>query len=142
MQQSKSYALMFLIGAFIGGIAVGITADRALSADKHDRRGARSGLDRMSKELDLSATQRAQVDSIMTRRRAQMKEVFKPLHPQIDSLQKLAKVVSDSTHEQLKRVLTPEQGKKLDEMRDRMQKASAEMKARRDGDKDRPSPIP
>ncbi len=137
MQRSKSYALMFLILAFVAGIAVGVTADRALSPDRHDRRGG-SGLDRMSKELSLSATQRAQVDSIMTRRRAQMKELFKPLHPQIDSLQKIAATISDSTHEQIKRVLTPEQGKKLDEMRERGRRAAAENKSHRDSDKPPP----
>lgn len=143
MQRSKSYALMFLIGAFIAGIAVGVTADRFLSRDGHDHRTPRSGLDRMSKELGLSATQRAQVDSIMTRRRNQMHELFKPLRPQIDSIQKIGKAISDSTHEQLKQVLTPEQGKKLDEMRERGKKEAAELRARRDSaGKDRPSPTP
>ena len=56
-------------------------------------------------------------------------------------MQKIAKVISDSTHEQLKRVLTPEQGKKLDEMRERGKKEAAELRARRDSaGKDRPSP--
>lgn len=142
MERSKSYALLFLIGAFIAGIAVGITADRFMMRDGHDHRGPRSGLDRMSKELGLNAAQRAQVDSIMTRRRTQMRELFKPLRPQIDSIQKIGKALSDSTHEQLKRVLTPEQGKKLDEMRERGRKEAAEMRARRDSGKVRPSPTP
>ena len=142
MQRSKSFALMFLLGAFIAGIAVGVTADRVFSRDGHDRRTSQSGLDHMSKELGLNPTQRTQVDSIMTRRRLQMRELFKPLRPQIDSIQKIGKVLSDSTHEQLKRVLTPEQGKKLDEMRDRARKEAAEMRARRDSGKVRPSPTP
>lgn len=143
MQRSKSYALLFLIGAFIAGIAVGVTADRFLSRDGHDHRAPRSALDRMSKELGLNATQRAQFDSIMTRRRTQMRELFKPLRPQIDSIQKIGKAISDSTHEQLKRVLTPEQGKKLDEMRERGRREAAELRARRDSSgKDRPTPIP
>ncbi len=138
MQRSKSYALIFLVAAFIAGIAVGVTTDRAFSRDGHDRRTPQSSLDRMSKELDLTAAQRAQFDSIMTRRRVQMRELFKPVRPQIDSIQKIGKVISDSTHEQLKRVLTPEQGKKLDEMRDRSRKEAAEMRARRDSGKVRP----
>jgi LTXXQ motif. len=133
MQRSKSYAVIFLIVAFIAGIAVGFTADRAMSHDG-DHRAPRSGLDRMAKELDLTAAQRTQFDSIMTQRRRQMREIFKPLHPQIDSLQKIAQVVSDSTHEQLKRVLTPEQGKKLDAMRDRARKEAADARARRDAE--------
>ncbi|HUQ47237.1 MAG TPA: Spy/CpxP family protein refolding chaperone [Gemmatimonadaceae bacterium] len=142
MQRSKSYALLFLIGALIAGIAIGITVDRYFTHDRHDRHGPGSGLDRMSKELDLTAAQRTQVDSIMTRRRTQMRELYKPLRPQLDSLQKIGKVLSDSTHEQLKRVLTPEQGKKLDEMRERGRKEAAEMRARRDSGKVRPSPTP
>jgi LTXXQ motif. len=139
MQRSKSYAVIFLIVAFIAGIAVGFTADRAMSHDG-DRHTPRSSLDRMAKELDLTAAQRTQFDSIMTQRRRQMREIFKPLHPQIDSLQKIAKVVSDSTHEQLKRVLTPEQGKKLDEMRDRARKEAADARARRDADINKAKP--
>ena len=142
MQRSKSYAVLFLIGALVAGIAVGVTADRYLMRDGHDHRTPGSGLDRMSRELNLTAVQRAQVDSIMTRRRTQMRELFKPLRPQIDSIQKIGKVISDSTHEQLKRVLTPEQGKKLDEMRERGRKEAAEMRARRDSGKVRPSPTP
>ena len=142
MQRSKSYAFLFLIGAFIAGIAIGVTADRFMTRDAHEHRGRRSGLDRMAKELDLSATQRAQVDSIMTRRRNQMRELYKPLRPQLDSIQKIGKALSDSTHEQLKHVLTPEQGKKLDEMRERGRKEAAEMRARRDSGKVIPSPIP
>ncbi len=142
MQRSKSYALLFLIGAFIAGIAVGFTLDRFMARDGHGRGGHKSGLDRMSKELDLTTAQRVQVDSIMTRRRNQMRELFKPLRPQIDSIQKVGKALSDSTHEQLKRVLTPEQGKKLDEMRERGRKEAAEMRARRDSERVRPSPTP
>jgi len=141
MQRSKSYAVIFLIVAFIAGIAVGFTADRAMSRDR-DHRSGRTGLDRMAKELDLTPAQRTQFDSIMAQRRRQMREIFKPLHPQIDSLQKIAKVVSDSTHEQLKRVLTPEQGKKLDEMRDRARKEAADARARRDADKTKSAPQP
>jgi hypothetical protein len=45
--------------------------------------------------------------------------------------------MGDSTHEQLKRILNPEQAKKLDEMRDRMRKRAAE-RARGDSGRDRP----
>ena len=142
MQRSKGFALLFLVAAFIAGLAIGVTVDRYMMRDGHDHRGPKSGLDRMSKELNLTARQRAQVDSIMTRRRNQMRELFKPLRPQIDSIQKIGETISNSTHEQLKRVLTPDQGKKLDEMRERGRKEAAEMRARRDSGKFRPSPIP
>ena len=141
MQRSKSVALLFLLAAFVAGIALGFTADRILSRDEH-RRGQRPSRERMAKELKLTPAQRVQFDSIMTSRRTQMRDVFKPLRPQMDSLQKIAKVIGDSTHEQLKRVLTPEQAKKLDEMRERGRKHAAESRGRSGHDKDRPTPVP
>ena len=133
MQRSKSYALLFLLAAFIAGAALGYTGDRLLT-NKHGR-GERPSRDRMAKELGLSTTQRAQFDSIMNSRRAQMRELFNPIRPQMDSLQKIAKAMGDTTHEQLKKILTPEQGKKLDEMRDRMRRREAESRARADSER-------
>ena len=134
MQRSKSYALLFLLAAFVAGIALGFTADRFLSRG-HGGRGDRPSRDRMARELKLTSEQRVKFDSIMNLRRVQMREVFNPIRPQMDSLQKIAKAVGDSTHEQLKRILTPEQATKLDEMRERGRKR-AEERAR--GDSGRP----
>ena len=133
MQRSKSYALLFLLAAFVAGIALGYTGDRVLSHRKHGR-GDRPSRERMAEELKLTPAQRAQFDSIMNVRRTQMRELFKPIQPQMDSLQNVAKVNGDSTHEQLKRILTPGQATKLDEMRDRMRKRAAE-RARGDSNK-------
>src|SRR5512138_6110 len=135
MQRSKSYALLLLLAAFIAGGALGFSVDRVLS-HRHSR-SERPSRDRMAKELNLTPSQRAQFDSIMNARRAQMRELFDPIRPQMDSLQKIAKRMSDSTHEQLKRILNPEQAKKLDEMRERMLKRAAE-RARADSDRSRP----
>ena len=125
MQRSKSYALLFLLAAFIGGVALGYTGDRLISHGKPGR-GDRPSRERMAKELNLTPTQRAQFDSIMNLRRTQMRELFRPIRPQMDSLQNVAKAIGDSTHEQLTRILTPEQARKLDEMRERMRKRAAE----------------
>jgi len=134
MQRSKSYALLFLLAAFIAGGAVGFTADRYFSHHGH-RRSERPSRDRMARELKLTAAQRVQFDSIMNNRRAQMREVFKPIRPQMDSLQKIAKTIGDSTHEQLKRILTPEQAAKLDQMRERGRKRAEEARARGDSER-------
>src|SRR5688500_19040232 len=115
MQRSKSYALMFLLGAFVAGGALGFTADRVMTREKHGR-GGRPSFERMAKELELTPSQRVLFDSITLARRTQMRALWQPLRPQMDSIEKIAKVVGDSTHEQLKRILTPEQGKKLDAM--------------------------
>ena len=123
---------MFLLGAFIAGGALGFTADRLMGSDKGGR-GGRPSFDRMAKELNLTPSQRVQFDSITDRRREQIRILWAPLRPQMDSVQTLAKAVGDSTHEQLKRVLTAEQAVKLDEMRERGRKR-AEARARGDSD--------
>ena len=133
MQRSKSYALLFLLAAFLAGGALGATADRYFSRHGHGR-GDRPSRARMAKELKLTPQQRVQFDSIMNARRVQMREVFSPIRPQMDSLQKIAKAIGDSTHEQLKRILTPEQGRKLDEMRERGRRRAQD---RSRGDSDR-----
>lgn len=100
---------------------MGFTADRVMKHGKHGR-GGRPSIDRMAKELKLTPAQRVQFDSITNRRREQMRALWQPLRPQMDSLSKLGKVIGDSTHEQLKRILNPEQARKLDEMRERGRK--------------------
>ena len=140
MQRSKSYAILFLLAAFVAGLAIGYTGDRVMTHKRPSSRGGRPSLDRMAKELKLSPAQRTQFDSIMADSRTQMRVLWKPLRPQMDSLQKLGRVIGDSTHERLKRVLTPEQAAKLDEMRERGRKR-AEARGR-DGDRNRPPQIP
>jgi Spy/CpxP family protein refolding chaperone len=132
MQQSKWYAVLFLLGAFVAGAAVGVAGDRTV---EHNRGGPRRGVDRMARDLDLTAAQRAAFDTILENRRKQMRELFAPIRPQMDSLMALGEKARDSTHEQLRRVLTPEQRAKFDKMHDEAKKRGAD--ARRRGDRDR-----
>ncbi len=132
MQRSKGFALLFLIGAFIAGVAIGVAADRVVEHDRPGRHGPRSPVDRMARDLDLNAAQRAAVDSILEARRKQMRQLFDPIRPQMDSLMKIGKVMGDSTHEQLRRVLTPEQRVKFDRMHADAKKRGAEARARWD----------
>ena len=135
MQQSKWYALLFLLGAFVAGAAVGVAGDRTIEHNgPMPRGGSRSPLDRMSRDLDLTPAQRATFDTILESRQKQMRQLFAPIQPQMDSLMALGKVVRDSTHEQLRRVLTPEQRVRFDKMHKEAQKRGAD--ARRRGDKE------
>jgi Spy/CpxP family protein refolding chaperone len=129
MERSKWYALLFLLGAFVAGAAVGVAGDRALEHRGPPRRG---GLDRMAQELGLTAPQRAAFDSILENRRKQMRQLFAPIRPQLDSLTALSDKMRDSTHEQLKRVLTPEQQVKFDKMHEEAKKRAAEARRRFD----------
>jgi Spy/CpxP family protein refolding chaperone len=118
MERSKSYAVMFLLGAFVAGGALGFTADRVIDV-KHgrDMRGPRAYRQRMAEELKLTPEQQASVDSLIEQKHRQIVALYKPVKPQLDSIAVLAHVVSDSTHAQIKRLLNADQQVKLDRMR-------------------------
>jgi Spy/CpxP family protein refolding chaperone len=117
MERSKGYALMFLLGAFIAGGALGFTADRVIdSGHRRDMRG-RASRQKMAEELKLTPQQQASIDSLMEQKRQQIVALYKPVKPQLDSIAIAARVVSDSTHAQIKRLLNADQQTKLDRMR-------------------------
>jgi Spy/CpxP family protein refolding chaperone len=132
MASSKGYAVMFLLGAFVAGGALGFTADRVMDA-KHgrDTRGPRTTRQRMAEELKLSPQQQTSVDSLIEQKHRQIVTLYKPIKPQLDSIAVQARVVSDSTHAQIKRLLNPDQQVKLDKMR---AAARRELAERRGGD--------
>ncbi|MDP9204386.1 MAG: hypothetical protein M3P12_02880 [Gemmatimonadota bacterium] len=132
MERSKGYALMFLLGAFVTGGALGFTADRVIGAG-HNRamRGPRAYRQKMAEELKLTREQQASIDSLMEQKHRQIVALYKPVRPQLDSIAVDARVVSDSTHAQIKRLLNPDQQAKLDRMRAAARKELAD---RRGGD--------
>ena len=118
MDRSKGYALMFLLGAFVAGGALGFTADRVIdSGHRREMRGPRASRQKMAEELKLTPQQQASIDSLMEQKRTQIMTLYKPVKPQLDSIAVAARIVSDSTHAQIKRLLNPEQQAKLDRMR-------------------------
>jgi len=118
MERSKGYAMLFLLGAFITGGALGFTADRVLSGERgRDLRGPGSYSQRLARELDLNAQQQASIDSLMEQKRSQIVALYRPVRPQLDSLAIAARVISDSTHAQIKRLLDADQQEKIDKMR-------------------------
>jgi len=132
MERSKGYAVMFLLGAFVAGGALGFTADRVMDA-KHGRemRGPHAYRQRMAEELKLTPKQQTSIDSLIEQKHRQIVALYKPMKPQLDSIAVLTRTVSDSTHAQIKRLLNPEQQVKLDRMRAAARKELAE---RRGGD--------
>ena len=118
MERSKGYALMFLLGAFLTGGALGFTADRFMDAsDRREMRSPRAYQKKLAKELELTPQQQASVDSLIEQKHRQIVALYKPVQPQLDSIAVLSRVVSDSTHAQIKRLLNPAQQAKLDKMR-------------------------
>lgn len=124
MQKSKSLAVIFLLGAFLTGGALGFAADNMMGRERTSgSRGGRESMSaRIAKELDLTPAQRASMDSLMLRRREQIREAYRPIRPQLDSLEKIGRAISESTHAQVRRILNPDQQVKWDAMRDRAKK--------------------
>jgi hypothetical protein len=54
---------------------------------------------------------------LIEQKHRQIVALYKPVQPQLDSIALQARVVSESTHAQIKRLLNPEQQVKLDKMR-------------------------
>jgi hypothetical protein len=131
MDRTKGYALMFLLGAFLAGGALGFSADRALTGQHRAAYGSRAYRQRMAEELKLTPKQQISVDSLIEAKHRQIIALYKPMKPQLDSIAVLARVVSDSTHAQIKRLLNPDQQVRLEEMR---AAARRDLNERRGGD--------
>jgi Spy/CpxP family protein refolding chaperone len=132
MERSKGYAMMFLLGAFLAGGALGFSADRVIGeGHRREMRGPRAYRQKLAEELKLTPQQQASVDSLIEQKHRQIVALYKPVKPQLDSIAVTARVVSDSTHAQIKRLLNSEQQAKLDKMR---AGARRELADRRGGD--------
>jgi len=110
---SRQLALTFLLGALLVGGVVGFTADRFLVGDRLCQRSRAQMRAEFHEELGLTAAQAAAVDSMMDRKQQQISALMKPVRPQL-------KAISDSTHDQIKRLLTAEQQARLDDWRRRL----------------------
>lgn len=122
MRNSKGYAVVFLLAAFIAGAALGFTADRLVHSSGRESRGHDDFRERMAEELHLNPRQKTAIDSLMIERHRQIVALFKPVRPQLDSIGAAARAVSDSTHQQIKRLLNPSQQADFDKMRDAARK--------------------
>lgn len=104
MKDTKNLAIMFLLGAFLTGGALGFSANGYMNRDRICTTGSYgSGLSTiMSKRLQLSHAQESRVDSILDERGRQYRIVMSPIQPKIDSIKLNAR-------EQIRLVLSPEQ---------------------------------
>ena len=117
MRHSKGYAVIFLLGAFVAGGALGFTAERIVHASGRYSHGHVDFRMRMAEDLNLTPAQKSAIDSLILQRHRQIVALFKPVKPQLDSIGITARAVSDSTHEQIKRLLDPSQQAAFDKMR-------------------------
>ncbi|MEQ1691577.1 MAG: hypothetical protein ABMA00_09845 [Gemmatimonas sp.] len=90
----KSLALMFVLGAFLTGGAVGFAADRAVTRSRPQRQfDERAGRDSLAQELNLTADQRRIFDSVMDWRRERSREIMQQYRPMLDSVRDSGRVL-------------------------------------------------
>ena len=93
----KLLAMIFILGAFFTGGAVGYAADRVVSPPRPDVSGDRDMVDELARELKLSAEQRVVIDSVWNWRRRQSREIMAPLRPTLDAVRDSARVLMMNT---------------------------------------------
>ncbi|HJU90461.1 MAG TPA: hypothetical protein VJ672_13820 [Gemmatimonadaceae bacterium] len=108
MQRSKALALAFLLGTLLVGGVLGFTADRVMSGDRACSRMDRATMrELLARELSLSPSQRAAVDSLLDKRHRDMTAVMDPVRPRLDSIR-------DNTRAEIARLLNDDQRARYD----------------------------
>jgi hypothetical protein len=93
----KSLAMMFILGAFLTGGAVGFAADRVVSPPRPDVFNESTMVDELARELKLSSAQRVVIDSVWDWRRKQSREIMKTVRPTLDAVRDSARVLMMNT---------------------------------------------
>ncbi len=93
----KSLAMMFILGAFLTGGAVGFAAERAVSPPVAPSVNAVSVVDELARELKLSPAQRVVIDSVWDWRRRQSREIMTTVRPSLDAVRDSARVLMMNT---------------------------------------------
>lgn len=89
--------MMFILGAFLTGGAVGFAAERAVSPPVQRSMNATSVVDELARELKLSAAQRVVIDSVWEWRRVQSREIMTTVRPSLDAVRDSARVLMMNT---------------------------------------------
>jgi hypothetical protein len=97
MQNAKQQALMFLLGAFVTGGAMGAAVDRTMvRGEKRPQSAAaqrKAMRDSISRELNLSPAQRVMLDSVLDDRNRQQRALMQPLDAQMTAIRDSARRV-------------------------------------------------
>lgn len=89
--------MMFILGAFLTGGAVGFAADRVVSPPRPDVFNEATLIDELARELKLAPAQRVVVDSVWDWRRSQSREIMKTVRPTLDAVRDSARVLMMNT---------------------------------------------
>lgn len=88
----KSLAMMFILGAFLTGGAVGFAAERAVNKPVVLLSDEQSVREELARELSLTPEQKVVVDSAWEWRRARNREIMAAVRPALDSVRDSARV--------------------------------------------------
>lgn len=124
MQRTKQQALMFLLGALLVGGVLGFSAERVLGHDP-SRDSSWYHREGMYDDLQLSAGQRAAIDSVLDERNCQIRAVMNRVKPQTDS-------IKAAGQEQMLQVMTPEQRARFEQRRTEIETKRKQERAERD----------
>ena len=115
MQRSKALALIALLGMLVVGGAVGFSLDRFVGRDVCSGPASRVNLRRyLAQELELTAAQRASVDSILDKRHRDFETALLPVRPKLDSIRLAARA-------EIFKLLDPTQHARFQQMIDESQ---------------------
>jgi hypothetical protein len=90
MRPSKNLAIAFLLGAVTVGGALGFAADRVMMRGRIEQPGG-SYRARLSDRLQLDATQRVRLDSILDDRHRRYSIVMSTVNPTLESIKQRAR---------------------------------------------------
>ena len=93
----KSLAMMFILGAFLTGGAVGFAADRVVSPPRPDVFNEATMVEELARELKATPEQRVVIDSVWDWRRKQSREIMKTVRPTLDAVRDSARVLMMNT---------------------------------------------
>jgi hypothetical protein len=93
----KSLAMMFILGAFLTGGAVGFAADRVVSPPRPDVFSERAMIDELARELKATPEQRVAIDAAWDWRRTQSREIMTTVRPTLDAVRDSARVLMMNT---------------------------------------------
>lgn len=115
MAKSKTLALVFLLGALLVGGTLGFTSARLLGHGRCAPGEARQvGREALGDRLELSATQRAQLDSILDRRHRDMTAMMAPVRPRLDSIRlrargEIERILTEPQRAEFERIIAEQQ---------------------------------
>jgi Spy/CpxP family protein refolding chaperone len=116
---TKAVILTFVLGLLVGGVTMKLVAHRLFFHPMMGEHRQDHMLNRLSSKLKLSPEQKEKVGAILTTAHQQMEALSKETGPKFEAIR-------NSTSDQIRSVLTPEQLTKFNEMHEKFDRKAKE----------------